>query len=69
MRMLGRFRRSGCGHFGCRLCGPGDVRWAKRSERRDISAEILEGLAAAERGETVDLGSFGQHLDDEDGEP
>ena len=30
----------------------------------DLAAEIREGLAAAERGETVDRGSFQQYLDD-----
>lgn len=30
----------------------------------DLAAEIREGLAAAERGETIDRGSFQQYLDD-----
>jgi hypothetical protein len=30
----------------------------------DVASEIREGLAAAERGETEDLGSFEQYLDD-----
>lgn len=34
----------------------------------DLAAEIREGLAAAERGETVDRGSFRQYLDDNDDE-
>lgn len=34
------------------------TRAAKRAEGRDIDAEIREGLAEAERGETADLGSF-----------
>ncbi|MGH7485938.1 MAG: hypothetical protein ACREMY_10115, partial [bacterium] len=32
----------------------------------DLAAEIREGIAEAERGETVDLGSFVQYGDDED---
>ena len=44
MRMLGRYRRAGCGHFRCRMCGPGDTRWAKRSERRGTAREIASGL-------------------------
>jgi hypothetical protein len=32
----------------------------------DLAAEIREGLAEAERDETVDLGSFQQYDDDED---
>jgi hypothetical protein len=32
----------------------------------DLAAEIREGLAEAERGETVDLGSFQECGDDED---
>ena len=32
----------------------------------ELAAEIREGLAAAERGETEDLGSFGQYLNAED---
>jgi hypothetical protein len=32
----------------------------------ELAAEIREGLAASERGETEDLGSFEQYLDDED---
>jgi predicted transcriptional regulator len=32
----------------------------------DLAAEIREGIAEAERGETVDLGSFAQYSDDED---
>jgi hypothetical protein len=39
MRMLGRFRRVGCGRFRCRLCGPGDVRQAKREEKRLVRRE------------------------------
>jgi hypothetical protein len=35
----------------------------------ELAIEIREGLAAAERGETADLGSFQQYLDDdEDGD-
>lgn len=34
----------------------------------ELAAEIREGLAAAERGETVDLGSFQQYLDDDEDE-
>src|SRR3984957_11379682 len=30
----------------------------------ELAAEIREGLAAAERGETEDLGSFEKYLDD-----
>jgi len=51
MRMPGRFRRSGCGSFRCRLCGPNDdtiKRWRKRVEQRDVATEIAE--AAAEFG-------------------
>jgi hypothetical protein len=32
----------------------------------DLATEIREGIAEAERGETVDLGSFAQYSDDED---
>src|ERR1700684_4170404 len=32
----------------------------------DLAAEIREGIAEAERGETVDLGSFAQYGDVED---
>jgi hypothetical protein len=32
----------------------------------ELAAEIREGLTASERGETEDLGSFEQYLDDED---
>jgi hypothetical protein len=32
----------------------------------ELAAEIREGLAAAERGETEDLGSFEQYLNAED---
>jgi hypothetical protein len=32
----------------------------------ELAAEIREGLAAAERGETVDLGSFGHYADDDE---
>jgi hypothetical protein len=31
----------------------------------ELAAEIRDGLAAAERGETVDLGSFSQYADDD----
>jgi hypothetical protein len=31
----------------------------------ELASEIREGLAAAERGETEDLGSFQQYLDDD----
>jgi hypothetical protein len=34
----------------------------------ELAAEIREGLAAAERGETEDLGSFQQYLDDDEDE-
>jgi predicted transcriptional regulator len=34
----------------------------------DLAAEIREGLAEAERGETVDLGSFAQYGDDDQDE-
>jgi hypothetical protein len=34
----------------------------------ELAAEIREGLAAAERGETEDLGSFEQYLDDAEDE-
>jgi len=30
----------------------------------DLAAEVREGLTAAERGETIDRGSFQQYLDD-----
>jgi hypothetical protein len=67
-RMLGRERCGGCGNFRCRLCGPGDVRWAKRREQHELSdelaAELREALAASERGETDDLGSFAQYADE-----
>ena len=36
-----------------------------QNEFPDLAAELREGLAAAERGETVDRGSFEQYLDDE----
>ena len=39
-RMLGRQRQSGCGNFGCRLCGPGDTRLAKRTEQRQVRREM-----------------------------
>jgi hypothetical protein len=32
----------------------------------DLAQEIREGIAEAERGETVDLGSFAGYSDDED---
>jgi len=32
----------------------------------DVDAEIREALAAAERGETEDLGSFAQYADEPD---
>jgi predicted transcriptional regulator len=32
----------------------------------ELAAEIREGLAEAERGETVDLGTFQQHDDEAD---
>jgi hypothetical protein len=31
----------------------------------ELAEQIREGIAQADRGETVDLGSFAQHLDDE----
>lgn len=31
-----------------------------------LVAEILEGMAEADRGETVDLGSFAQYADGDD---
>jgi hypothetical protein len=34
----------------------------------ELAAEIRDGLAAAERGETEDLGSFQQYLDDDEDE-
>jgi hypothetical protein len=48
--MLGRYRRAGCGHFGCRLCGPGDTRRPKRSEQRRAYA----ALAASETPEEAE---------------
>lgn len=30
----------------------------------ELAAQVREGIAQAERGETVDLGSFAQHLDE-----
>lgn len=36
-------------------------------EDPQLAAQIREGIAQAQRGETVDLGSFAQHLD-EDGD-
>jgi hypothetical protein len=41
-RMPGRFRRGGCGHFRCRLCRPGDARYFKRAEQRQVAAWIAE---------------------------
>ena len=41
----------------------------QRARRLKLSAEVAEGLDAAERGETEDLGSFEQYLDDEGGDP
>lgn len=35
-------------------------------ENPELAAQIREGVAEAERGETVDLGSFAQHLDERD---
>lgn len=32
----------------------------------ELAAQIREGIAQAERGETVDLGSFAQYLDGDD---
>lgn len=32
----------------------------------ELAAQVREGIAQAERGETVDLGSFAQHLDESD---
>lgn len=34
----------------------------------ELAAEICEALAAADRGETLDLGSFAQFADDSDDE-
>lgn len=34
----------------------------------ELAAEIREALAAADRGETEDLGSFAQHADESDDE-
>jgi predicted transcriptional regulator len=39
-----------------------------RRRRSALHAEIREGLAEAERGETVDLGSFAQYGDEQDGD-
>jgi hypothetical protein len=36
------------------------------SVSEELAAEIREALAAVERGETEDLGSFAQYADDED---
>lgn len=35
-------------------------------ENPELAAQIREGITEAERGETADLGSFAQYLDDED---
>ena len=35
-------------------------------ENPGLAAQIREGIAEAERGDTVDLGSFAQHLDESD---
>lgn len=35
----------------------------------DVAAQVREGIAAAERGETVDLGSFAQYAGQPDAEP
>lgn len=35
-------------------------------ENPELAEQIREGIAEAERGETVDLGSFAQHLDERD---
>jgi hypothetical protein len=32
----------------------------------ELAAQIREGIAQAERGETVDLGSFAHHLDNDE---
>lgn len=66
MRMLGRFRTGGCG---CGTPGPdcsGHQRDTRRRKRKEavspeLAAEIREGLAAAERGATEDLGSFARY--------
>lgn len=62
-RMLGRFRWGGCGNFGCRLCGPGDTRAAKRAEQREAEREFSRyptgyspaTLLAGARHDTPDL--------------
>ena len=35
-------------------------------ENPELAEQVREGIAQAERGETVDLGSFAQHLDESD---
>jgi hypothetical protein len=67
-RMLGRYRHLiSCGSTRCRHCAEdGTTRWRKRTEQRELQREFEAELRdAAERGETVDLGSFAQYADDE----
>ena len=43
-------------------------RFSEPHVSEELAAEIREALAAAERGETEDLGSFAQHADEPDDE-
>ena len=38
--------------------------WFTRVVSEELASEIREGLAAAKRGETKDLGSFAEHADE-----
>jgi hypothetical protein len=44
---------------------PGDDLLARMKKVTELNARIRRGLTEAERGETVDLGSFAQYADDE----
>lgn len=51
-----------------RWMGPYRLRWDREQIVHDdpvLAAQIREGIAEAERGETVHLGSFAQYLEEE----
>ena len=63
-RMLGRFRRGGCGNFACRLCGPGDVRWNKRREQHEVTVVIEEEARRPIIFDEYDLAVIGMFEED-----